>query len=236
MRAEIIARNGDEITVRLIDELTDEEAKRYEINGRLYAHIELFGKNSITDAQRSHIFALLGDIKAHAGGTIAYWEDYTKYHFMKKEDLQEMPSFAANNMTKQMASDFIEFLVILCIYGDVPFRKEQMYLPKDNNRILYALTMNRLCWVCGAKNSSIHHATDLVGMGRDRTKHNHLKSKFMCLCEAGHDIEDETKSISHHQEVHRLGLTEFCKKYHVQPIKLDESSLKELNIRGNYKE
>ena len=61
MRAEIIKRDGNELTIKLYDELTDEEADRYKIDNRLFAVVELFDPDSITNEQRKHIYALLGD-------------------------------------------------------------------------------------------------------------------------------------------------------------------------------
>lgn len=70
--------------------------------------------------------------------------------------------------------------------------------------------------------------------GADRTKFNHLKSKFMCLCEYGVNIEVEKEAAAHHKEAHQLGLTAFCNKYHVKPIKLSQDDLTQLGIQGNY--
>lgn len=218
MRAEIIARNGKEITVRLFDELTDEEAKRYEIGGRLFAYVELFDENSITNAQRNHIYALLGDIQAKEGSTVEAWEDYMKVNFMHMEVMQELPSFAANNMTKEMASKFIEFLVIFCIRMDIPFRKEQIYLPKDSSKYIFWATMTRHCVVCGKPHADIHHATNLVGMGNDRRKHDHWNSSYFALCRR------------HHNEVHNTGLTKFNEKYLLKPVKLNKRQLKEIGV------
>ena len=70
MRAEIIKRDGNELTIKLYDELTDEEADRYKIDDRLFAVVELFDPDSITIEQRKHIYALLGDFEAYTGYTL----------------------------------------------------------------------------------------------------------------------------------------------------------------------
>ena len=67
MRAEIIKQDGNEITMKIFDELTEEDKSRYEINGRLFAVVELFDPDSITNEQRRHIYALLGDVEEYTG-------------------------------------------------------------------------------------------------------------------------------------------------------------------------
>ena len=222
MRAEIIGRKENEITLKLFDELTDEEVERYKIGERLFAVVELFDPDSITIEQRNHIYALIGDYCFYTGYSEESTESLFKVKFMYHEMLDELPSLATNQMTKTMASKFIEYIIIYFIQNDIPFRKDQFYLPRESSNYIYWATMNRLCVVCGREHAHLHHAINLVQMGNDRNKHNHLKSKFLMLC------------FEHHQEAHSMSLSGFCEKYLVQPIKLKERDLKGLNIRGDY--
>src|SRR5699024_2217342 len=107
---------------------------------------------------------------------------------------------------------------------EIPFRKQQFYLTVDMSSMWFALTIKGSCWSAVKLNAEINQATSLVGMGRDRNKHNHLERTFMAL------------SREAHNEIHNIGLTEFMKKYHVRPIKLSKENLKELGPRGNYEE
>lgn len=218
MRAEIIKQKGKEITLKLIDELTDGDKQKYEINGRLFAMVELFDPDSITQPQRNHIYALIGDLEKYTGYPEEWWERYLKRNFMHLENLKEMPSLAVNRMTKAQASKFIEFIIIYCIQNEIPFRKNQFYLTEESANVLFYLTMNRLCVVCGKPHADIHHATNLVGMGNDRRKHSHWNSTFLSLCRG------------HHNEVHSLGLEEFNKKYLVKPVKLTQRNLKDIGV------
>lgn len=224
MRAQIIGKEGTILKVHLFDELTDEDIKRYMIDGKLFATVELFSKNSITSAQRRHIYALFGDMEAHTGHVMEYWESKMKLKFMHFDFMQKLPSLANNQMTKERASKFLEYIIVYCIQKEIPFRRDRIYLPKESTAYLYYATMKRYCMVCGKPDSQLHHATSLIGMGRDRTKHNHLESTFMMLC------------ANHHHEVHNIGLFDFCKKYILQPIKLSKRDLDQLNIQGNYKD
>lgn len=210
LQAEIIKQDGDILTVKLFDELTDDDRERFEIGGRLYAMVELFDPESITVAQRNHYWALIGDMEEYTGMGEDYWDAKMKISFMHYEMLYELPSVAVNQMSKSLASKFLEYIIIYCVQKGIPFRKDQFYLPKESSNFLYWMTMEGGCVVCGDLDSDLHHATNLVGMGNDRSKKKHWHSTFLSLCR------------THHNEAHNLGLTEFMKKWIVKPIKLNE--------------
>ncbi len=218
MRAEIIGRDGNELTVKVFDDLTDEDINRYRLGDRLFAKLELFDPESITADQRKHIYALLGDLEVYTGYPKDWWERYLKENFMHYDFMTGLPSFATNQMSKARASKFIEFVIIFCIQNEVPFRKNQFYLTQESSNVLFYLTMSRLCVVCGRPHADIHHATNLVGMGNVRRAHNHWDSTFLSLCR------------EHHNEVHSLGLEEFNKKHLVKPVKLNQRQLKEIGV------
>lgn len=218
MRAEIIGRDGNELTIKVFDDLTDEDINRYRLGDRLFAKLELFDPESITADQRKHIYALLGDLEVYTGYPKDWWERYLKENFMHYDFMMDLPSLGVNKMNKARASKFIEFIIIFCIQNEVPFRKNQFYLTQESSNVLFYLTMSRLCVVCGQPHADIHHATNLVGMGNVRKMHNHWDSTFLSLCR------------EHHNEVHSLGLEEFNKKYLVKPVKLNQRQLKEVGV------
>lgn len=234
IQSEIIAYDGETVTLKLYDRIDTEKAKRLSVNGHYLTLLDFYEKDTITDEQRRHYFALVGDFAEFTGYPTQQADSFFKEYFMNAYELDEWPSLSRGAMKKNVASDLIGFVIEFMVQNDVPFRKQQFYLTTDVSKMLYAMTMKRLCWICGRPGSSIHHAEKLVGMGRDRTKFNHLKSKFMCLCEYGVNVEDEKEAAAHHKEAHQLGLTAFCNKYHVKPIKLNEKDLTQLGIQGNY--
>lgn len=217
MRAEIIERDGNELRIKLFDELTDEEVSRYRIGERLFAVVELFDPDSITNEQRRHIYALLGDFSDYTGYTLESAESLFKVKFMHHEMLDELPSLGTNNMTKTVASKFIEYIIIWYIQNDIPFRKDQFYLPTESSKYIYWATITRHCVICGKKHAQIAHY-EAVGMGRNRNKIDHTKHHVLALCD------------DHHKEQHQIGWTEFAKKYLVKPIKLKLKDLKKLGV------
>lgn len=140
---------------------------------------------------------------------------------MQEMGLPEFPSTSRNGMKLETARQLLQFVLEYFIDKGIPFHEQEFYLAEDESRLFYALTMNRICWICGDK-GDIHHAYGRVGAGRDRNKIDHTNSHFECLCR------------KHHNQAHQMGQNEFDEYYKITPIKLDKNSLKELGIRGNY--
>src|SRR5699024_7147491 len=141
--------------------------------------------------------------------------------FMIEQGMDELPSFKRNAISLSTAGEFISYLIDYYIQNDIPFRKQQFYLTTDTSKMLYALTMKRICWVCGKPHSDLAHV-EAVGAGRDRRKIDHTQHHFMMLCR------------NHHGEQHQIGIETFMQKYHIKHIKLKDIDLKQLGIRGDY--
>lgn len=217
MRGQITAHTGDLITIKLIDQLDVETVKKQAVNGKYYVNVEVFEKDKITKAQRKHLYALFKDIEEYTGVPLDHVEAERKFSFMNDEALAEFPSLGFNKMKKTTASKFIEHTIDYCITNDIPFRRENWYLEKATSKQLFALTMKRICWICGAKQSQIAHV-ESVGAGRNRKKIDHTKHHVMCLCH------------NHHQEQHNMGINHFIDRYHIKPIKLREEHIKQLGL------
>lgn len=209
----LLERNGDTGVFEVSGINWPDVNKR--ASGRVVVYLE--EKDDITDLQRNHIMALIGDISEYEGYPIDAVKANMQYGFMLDEDLDEYPSIARGAMKKSVAGRFIEYLILYCIGHGIPFRKQQFYLTTDTNKMLFALTMKRLCIVCGKK-ADMHHASNLVGMGNKRSQHKHEDSTFMALCRGCHT------------EIHQIGYTEFCKRHYVKAIKLDRDQLKEIRV------
>lgn len=217
LRGEMIGLEGDILTLKLYDTLDDKTIANSLYKGKYWSILDTYENEKITHDQRKHIYALLNDYVEYTGVPLDATEAYFKYLFMIEFDLDGLPSFKRNSISLDLASEFISYLIDFFIQNDVPFRKQQFYLTIDTSRMLYALTMKRICWVCGKKNSEIAHV-EAVGAGRDRRKVDHTKHHLMCLCR------------DHHREQHQIGIETFMKKYHIKPIKLKEEDLIYLGV------
>lgn len=217
LRAQIISQKGRSVQLELIDELDIGEAIKRRYNGKYYAVLDIYDPDSITDLQRKHYYALIGDYAEYTGVPLDAADAYFKYQFMIELDLDELPSVGRGRMDKTTASVLLEYLITYFIHHDVPFRKQQFYLTTDASKMIFALTMKRLCVVCGRPRSDIHHV-DAIGMGANRINHNHSQHEFLALCR------------EHHGESHTLGQQSFMSKYHIKPIKLSQDNLKQLGV------
>ncbi|MGB3160926.1 MAG: putative HNHc nuclease [Carnobacterium sp.] len=208
---------SNHMTIEIPEGFDIEKIKRISENGDVM--VDFYEKDTITDLQRKHYWALVGDIEAYTGYTSDVIDSALRVLFMKENNLDEYPSLKRNEMKKTVASELLEFVIDLSIKEGIPFRKQQFYLTIDISKMLYALTMKRLCWVCGKPHSDIHHANgSTIGMGNDRTKVNHIGRYVVCLCRL------------HHQEIHPAIEKEYFKKHHIAPIKLNRESVITLGL------
>lgn len=219
MKIEGVIKQADEreIVIRTKQDISLKELKQLKLKNNFYTVTEIVEPNSITRLQQRHFYALLGDYEEYTGVPLESAESYFKVQFMVNEGMDELPSVGLNRMTKTQAIKLLTFMIEYFIENGITFRKQQFYLTLDTSRMLFALTLKRLCVVCGRPNADIAHF-EAVGQGRNRRKINHEKHHLLALCR------------KHHTEQHTIGWTEFMNKYHVKPIKLNKKHIKELNI------
>ena len=218
MNVEIIGQNKDILTVKVHGDLDTKGLKDNAHNGRYFAYMEPVIKDSTTDLQRRHWFALVADVADYTGDPKWQIVLRLKYLYMLENEVTKEPSMARNKMKMSEAAKLIQVAIDYCLDNDIPFRKQQFYLTVDVSKMNFKMIMKRMCNVCGKPHSDIHHASNLVGMGNDRRKHDHENSTYLSLCR------------EHHNEVHNMGLSEFMKKYHIKPIKLTAEHLKEIGV------
>ena len=192
------------------------------------------GKPLITPEQRRKIFAMLRDITAFISGgensrneirstlramQLNYLIDVAdseavrfaltdNYCRLQGIDLFSLSPSNENCASKELASDFIDWLVNLCVENAIPCMDTLLNRCEDVERYVYACVANRRCAICGKK-ADIHEV-DTVGMGRNRSKIGHVGQLVEPLCRG------------HHQEAGEIGQKSFDELYHLSPIRLDE--------------
>lgn len=216
MKAEIIKRLDDgSLVVRLHDQLDEQVLKDNLYNGRSFIYIDPWLKDRLTDQQRKHFYSIVKDIADYTGEPPWKIKLNMKYLYMITNEVTKEPSLAHNKMSRADGSKLIQTMLDYCLDNDIPLQNN--YQDEMTAKHFYALTMKRLCWVCGKGQSDIAHYEE-VGMGRNRNKIDHTKHKFMCLCR------------EHHTEQHAIGTETFIDKYKLEPIKLSLDSLKQLGV------
>jgi hypothetical protein len=204
------------------------------------------GKPLITPEQRRKVFALMRDITAFISGVtdrneirftlsamqVLYLMDTTdeesvrfaltdNYCRLQGVDLFSLSPKNENCASRDLASDFIDWLVNLCVENAIPCMDTLLNRCEDVERYVYACVANRRCAICGRK-ADIHEV-DTVGMGRNRSKIGHVGQLVEPLCRG------------HHQEAGEIGQKSFDELYHLSPIRLDEHLCEVLGWRKKSK-
>lgn len=160
---------------------------------------------SITADQRKKIYAIFRDIADYTGAN----KDYTKENLKKKfTEETEYEQFSLSNCEKQLASDFIKYLIEFCFEYGVELNEHPKDLMSENLEGYFKICIKRkICSVCG-RAGEVHHV-DTIGMGRNRNKVDDSQSRKICLCR------------KHHSEAHNSGWHTFSEKYHVEGVIYD---------------
>ena len=191
------------------------------------------GKPLITPEQRRKVFALMRDRTAFISGEssrneirstlramqLNYLIDVAdseavrfaltdNYCRLQGIDLFSLSPSNENCASKELASDFIDWLVNLCVENAIPCMDTLLNRCEDIERYIYACVLHKRCAICGRK-ADIHEV-ETVGMGRNRRKIGHVGQLVEPLCRG------------HHDECGRIGQKSFDELYHMQPIRLDE--------------
>ena len=168
----------------------------------------------ISRQQQKKIYAMIGDISDYTGHHVEFLKSYLKCEYIK---MYGGEWFSLGYVDMTTARKFIEFILHICFEWEVPLKLNTVDLTRDVNNYLYLCLKYRKCAVCGC-HADIHHHENLVGMGMDRAKHNHIDSRFIALCRV------------HHNECHNIGHKMFEDRYKITAIKLNEAAIKELGI------
>lgn len=201
----------------------------------------------ITPEQRRKIFALVWDITAFISGETSRNEIRSTLCALKLQYLADTAddesvrfvltdnycrlngidlfSLSPNNencASRELASDFIDWLINLCVENAIPCMDTLLNRCEDVDRYVYACVANRRCAICGKK-ADIHEV-ETVGSGRNRQKIGHLGQLVEPLCR------------EHHNEVGNIGQKSFDEKYHLQGIRLDEHLCEILRWKKRKKE
>lgn len=193
---------GDEVTIKLDDELNMYRLNRFASHQHPTVYLDIDDGRKISPDQRKKIFAMLRDM-----------EQWIKYYYYAQTGSE---AFSMADCSMDTANKFLTFILDFCFANDIPFKtKTWDQIPTDYHLAVQCLRY-RKCVICGQPHSDIDHFTP-VGR-RNRALVDHRKLYFECLCR------------KHHTERHQLGAKSFIEKYHIKPVRLSEDDLISLNI------
>lgn len=162
----------------------------------------------ISPQQRKKIYAIFSDIDAQTGQGKESIKYEMKRMFIKNNEYE---MFSLSNCSKELASDFIEFLIGFCFQNGIELTDHPREAFENVERYIRLCLEKKICCVCGRSYSGDPHHVDTIGMGHDRKKVDDSKKLKLPLC-----YEE------HHPEIHTIGDKEFCEKYHVKPVIYDD--------------
>ena len=186
----------------------------------------------LTKEQREKIWCLLDDFAYCLGGTKEERREELETMFCSERDLEyfSISEVKREGVSKEIASDFIQWLVELGIKEGVFFRGDHAveWVP-DIARYVIACIKARRCCICQEENADIHHVESVGASGYNTDYVD--------------DLLVLPLSRKYHQEAHNIGDKEFLKKYILiaVPHKLakgiysDEEIVKEIEEHRNPK-
>ncbi len=238
---------GNDIGATINEEVNIERLKTmYDgYDGDRIIEIRFIDPRRFTVQQRNFIYALIGDIFIDTGMPTDFWKEFFYFRFEgvtgRKISLKDESNTTVSdaNVLANIILDFIfehhipfkegyEILpanVLANIILDfifehhIPFKEGYEILPANQEYYFYKCITKRVCCICGKTGADIDHFDKALGR-RKRKEVDHSEYTFAALCRI------------HHTEKHKIGVINFKNKYQIKGIKLNQETIKKLNIGG----
>ena len=212
MFGKLKAIKGDEITIKLDDELNIYRLQKFAANKQPTIELQLDDGRQISPDQRKKIFAMLRDMAMYTGYDIRDMEQWMKYFYYPKTGAE---SFSMSDCSMDQANKFLTFILDFCFENGIPFKTKTWDMIDVDYHLTLECIEHRKCIICG-KHADLHHV-DVLG-NRSRKFTDHRKFRFLPLCRI------------HHQEAERTPALEFAQKYQIKGIQIPEDDLIKLHI------
>lgn len=163
--------------------------------------------------QIKKLWAIITDFCNYTG----YSQDEAEMFFKKMYILicQGRPDISFSYRKKEYANVtearvFIDMLVNYMLTERIPFSTKTWDEITINYATCIKCLLTRQCLICGKPADIAHY--EAVGRG-NRNKVDHRNYRFMALCRG------------HHEEQHTIGVKQFCQKYLIKPVKMNDEQL-----------
>ena len=189
----------------------------------------------LSSEQRKKIWCILDDFAYCLGGDKEQWREQLQTRFCRERDLEyfSISEVKRDGASKEIATEFIQWLCELAIMENVGFRKETgnpaEWVPEIGRYVIACLRARR-CAVCGKvhdfENGDVvdldHWITISSSVGTYKNDDG-LQNPFISLCR------------KHHIEKHNIGIKDFEEKYHIEGVWLNPNLVfKMLDIYPNH--
>lgn len=204
-------KNGMKITFAIDDENVKEALKNIYnfIDRSLIIDLavnekeELEKMNMITALQRKKIYALFRDISNQLGTNEEYAKENLKTKFIKEKEYEP---FSLSNVDKNIASDFIAFLVEFAFEYGVELKEHPKEIINNIDVYIEICMRKKMCCICGRESEKHHLEGSRIGMGNNRNKVDETNRRKIPLCRV------------HHSELHNMSEYDFLEKYHLENV------------------
>lgn len=122
-----------------------EQILKYNNQGKITGEIKLNDTKRITGDQRKKIFATVKDISLYTGYEAEYLRDLLEYAFCY---LNNIEPFSLSDCSLEIAREFINYLIELCIEEDIPLGETLLDRTDDINKYLFMTIKKSVCSVC----------------------------------------------------------------------------------------
>lgn len=182
------------------------------------ARIMLQDSRTITAEQRKKIYAMIAEIADFMGEYTEIVKNLFKARVRSKCYKDMIEDFSLSDCSVETASAMIDVLMEKIMAWGVPLKQPLLDFCEDISRYVYLCLKYKKCAVCG-RNAELHHV-DVVGMGSDRKEIPHEGKRALSLCR------------NHHTEAHTIGDKEFCERYHLEPVRLNDKLCKVYKVKS----
>lgn len=200
--------------------ITSEDRAWLRSRGSPVGVLELPDAYKVSRAQQKKAHALLRAICVWSGYTpMETIKVLTKEMFLDTQVPTLAETFSLSNCSREIAKLYISWLIDFCLLQNIPCGEPMWKLAEDIPKYVYMAAVHKRCAVCGKK-AELHHAVGggTVGAGNNRHKIDHIGRPCLPLCR------------EHHNLIHKIGHKDFCEKYLLEPVKIDERIRQTYNL------
>lgn len=185
-------------------------------------YIQMIDSRPLSEKQRNACYALIRQISDFTGMGLDPTKEYMKIKFLA-EDLDETADkiFSLSNAPMSLVCAFQKFLVRFILDWDIPCDFPLLNMVDDVEDYIYACATRKKCCICGHDAEPHHH--ERIGMGGNRRTIDQTGMLMEPLCRM------------HHTECHTMSQKEFDRKYHIEPVAIDDTLKKVWGFSGKRK-
>lgn len=213
--------NGDIIIRPDVDCLQDVELMRKK--RQTLITMEPTDDLKISRLQQKKIHALIKDINIYGRNEHDYIAKIrAKIAFLKHLELPFTLEklFSLKDCSKELASEFINYLVEYCFDNNIPFDRRDLHTTYDIGRMMFLSSVHNRCFATQRmRHEAVLHIHHINAIGKEkRAEADHRGRWYMIL------------TAELHNEIHWLGYHRFCAKYHCSGIQLTDEQLIDMGL------